>query len=931
MTDAVVSKAIEKLDLLLTSEVKLLVGVHKEIADVKDELESIKSFLRDADARADQGVDSNLNAWVKQVRKLSYSIEDVIDDYTQHLARNRDRHNLLHKITRLAMKLKPRHQIASRIQEFKKSVRVIRERCDRYNFSSSLEQGGNEGPNTWNDPRLASLFIEEAELVGIEAPKSKVVNLLLEGTSKRAVISVVGMGGLGKTTLAKKVYDSERASSHFDCKAWITVSQSYKKEELLRTMIKQLQREKPQPAFDGIENMEESQLITKLREYLSEKRYIVVLDDVWSIDFWGYIRNDCPDNDKGSRIIITTRRVDVAPSSKESSIYHVHELQPLPRDQAFELFCKKVFQLNEGNCPLELQELSEAIVQKCEGLPLAIVTIGSLLATKDKSTSEWQRLCNGLGSALASDQRLSSIAKILSLSYHDLPYHLKSCFLHLSLFPENYAINCRRLIRLWIAEGFIKERQGVTLEDIAEEYLIELFHRSLVQVASVSIDGRAKECKVHDLVREVFLSVSKELSFHQVSLETYESMNGRIRHLSIYGGATHIPESSSNFQTHSIIVLGVHELPKSLVSSFFTNLKLLRALDFEGAPLDHIPKELGTLWHLRYLSLRRTKVKMIPTTIGKLCNLETLDLRDSLAYDLPAEINRLPELRHLQAYSVNFDDDFDVNTYRGLKMHGNIGCLKALQKLEYIEVDDDMGLRCLTQLRSLGITKLKREKVIALCSALEKMTCLRSLSVFSIHGDEFLDLESISNPLPLLQRLYLHGPLMELPNWIVKQTSLVKLDLFCSRLGEGAMQDLEALPNLQRLRIYKGYNGEQLHFRRDCFQKLKVLHLRSLTPLNVLIIDQGSLPLLEELIIGPCPNLKEVPSDIQFLRNLKKLDFEDIKREFAIEMLPDEGPDYWKVKHIPTVLFSYKITGLNFKYYKLGDSDLVKHLHKDLE
>ncbi|XP_048235729.1 disease resistance protein RPM1-like [Ricinus communis] len=307
MAAPAVGWAINKLDTLLTGEVKLLRNVHTELQGIRDELESIESFLKDADLWFYQeNVDSRFKTWVKQVARVAFQIEDVIDEYMLHVARHRDQHGFLHKITRLVTKLKIRHRIDSKIQDLKKSVRVIRERSDRYNFNSSSEQGSSDRHNTRHDPRVLSLFIEEAELVGIESPKSELTSRLVEGASEIAAISLVGMGGLGKTTLAKKVYDSKIVTAHFDCKAWITVSQSYKEEELLRTMIRKLQRENMLPAF-GINMINELSLIPELREYLKEKRYMVIFDDVWGIDFWEYIMTALPDNGKGNRVMITTR------------------------------------------------------------------------------------------------------------------------------------------------------------------------------------------------------------------------------------------------------------------------------------------------------------------------------------------------------------------------------------------------------------------------------------------------------------------------------------------------------------------------------------------------------------------------------------------------------------------------------------------------
>ncbi|XP_065617703.1 disease resistance protein PIK6-NP-like [Quercus suber] len=313
------------------------------------------------------------------------------------------------------------------------------------------------------------------------------------------MISVVGIGGVGKTTLVKKVYDNKKVVAHFNCRAWITVSQSYKKEDLLRDMIKQFYKTRKDFVPKEIDKMEEINLITELR-------------------FFRIFKFVLPNNDKGSGIVITTQNEDVAPSHNESSPCYVHKQLPLPSDKALELFYKKVFQHEEDNCPHELVELSCKIVEKCEGLPLAIVVIGGLLSSKDKVVSEWCKLHDSLSLELDTNLRLRSIPKILSLSYHALPYYLKACFLYLGMFPEDYPIVCARLIRLWIAEGFVKEKQGITLEELAQGHLNQLIHRSLVQVAKFDEVGKKRFCRVHDMLREVILSRSEKLNFCLVSI-----------------------------------------------------------------------------------------------------------------------------------------------------------------------------------------------------------------------------------------------------------------------------------------------------------------------------------------------------------------------------------------------------------------------------
>ncbi|XP_065617645.1 disease resistance protein RPM1-like [Quercus suber] len=416
--------------------------------------------------------------------------------------------------------LKAKHVIASKTQDINANLKEKRDLAVKYRFNT-IDQGGlsnNARSVTWYDPRVASLFLEEAEVVGIESHRDKLINRLVEEPSNRTMISVVGIGGVGKTTLVKKVYDNKKVVGHFNCRAWITVSQSYKKEDLFRDMIKQFYEARKEFVPKEIDKMEEVNLITVLRQYLHEQRYVIVADDLWNTDFLECLKFVLPNNDKGSGIVITTRNEDVAPSHNESSSCYVHKQLPLPSDKALELFYKKVFQHEEDNRPHELVELSCKIVEKCEGLPLAIVVIGGLLSSKDKVISEWCKLHDSLSLELDTNSCLRSIPKILSLSYHALPYYLKACFLYLGMFPEDYPIDCARLIRLWIAEGFVKEKQGISLEELAQGHLNQLIHRSLVQVAKFDEVGKKRFCRVHDMLREVILSRSEELDFCLVSI-----------------------------------------------------------------------------------------------------------------------------------------------------------------------------------------------------------------------------------------------------------------------------------------------------------------------------------------------------------------------------------------------------------------------------
>ncbi|XP_010259179.1 PREDICTED: disease resistance RPP13-like protein 4 [Nelumbo nucifera] len=551
------------------------------------------------------------------------------------------------------------------IQGIKTRVREIFERSQRYRLNT-LEVGSSSiatNHNTWHNPREDSLLLEEAELVGTNKPKRKLIGWLVEENPKKfAVVSVIGMGGLGKTTIVKKVYNDESVQGYFRHRAWLNISQSFKVGDLLRSMIEKLFKASEQSIPQEMEKMNDTDLKKILKEFLLEKTYLIVLDDMWNIDAWEALKLALPRRNLGNRIIITTRFMNIASSFKEF-IGHVHHLKPLGSEDAWALFCIKVFPL-ESDCP-----------------------------------------------------------------------HTWRIFLRRSW--EDAKVNCVRLIRLWVAKGFIKEKGGLTMEETTQNYFKELINRCLVQIADTHSDGTMKKCKIHDLMRDIIILKAREAYFA--------------------GSLNHVP-------------------------------------------LEIFPDEIVNLLHLKYLSLRGTNIKMIPESIGRLRNLETLDLKKTYVTKLPKYILKLQQLRHILIYRYQVESYLPFDSAQLVTVPTGIGGLVALQKLAYLDASHGKGiireLGRLTQLRRLGIRRLRKEYGLGLCDSIAKMDHLLSFDVSLRDEDEILDLQLLPSPSKLLERLYLKGRLEKLLTWIPLLDNLVKICLRWSRLKNDLTDALQALPNL---------------------------------------------------------------------------------------------------------------------------------------
>ncbi|QHN87892.1 Disease resistance protein [Arachis hypogaea] len=850
MAEIAVNLVVDKLIPLLKSEAKLLSGVRGQIESISKELRLMRAYLRDVDTKAEmeaQNSDQSRKEWVAQIRQVSIRIQDVIDLYLYKVANKprRGRRNavagVLCKICDLLKSYVPRHEIASEIGEIRESINRLKEAGQLYGHSEAAAEssGGRSSPQR-HYLRLRANFAEEEELVGIEHAKKELNNWLSEGGAGRTVIAVVGEGGLGKTTLVRNVYKQEQQKHSFDCYGWVDVSRSLKGVQLFKTLLRSFHDRKESNVDKNLHA-----LIEDTREYLKEKKYLIVLDDVWETDLWGTVELALPKNN--GMIMITTRDTGVADSCKVSAKVHTYPLKPLEPENALRLFHSKAFQSGSKNPCEALMKLSEEFTKKCDGVPLAIVAIASLLSTKKERLKEWKAVYNSLQSKLASDSHLKGYHQALSESYQDLSYHLKSCLLYFGLFPEQYAIKRGRLINLWIAEGFVECREHQSQREVGEEYLAELIARSLVKVADVNTYGRVRKCRVHDLMHDFIVKKCEEFNFCQVKKGNPFCFDKWSRRLSIGTNVDFADLRTSADRNQCSLLRSFllydsegERISSTFVNSLFSNFKLLVTLDFEKMSLAHLPETIEHFVHLKYLNLRDSNIRTIPKSIGKLRNLETLDLNRTHVSDLPVEIYSLTKLCYLNVRTKGWE---------GVKLKRGVANLTALQKLALVDASDNVGeLKNLKQLRSLKIQNVVGKDGMRLCNAIESMTNLCSLWI-KAKDNEILELESLTSPPPQLERLYLFGSHSKMvPDWVFRLKNLIMLQLARFKFTQYQLCLVgRHMPELMRLYV-DSFEDDELNIQKGWFGKLRTLYLWAPT-LKAITIDEGSLPCLQDFFI----------------------------------------------------------------------------------
>ncbi|KAL6615327.1 hypothetical protein ACP70R_037597 [Stipagrostis hirtigluma subsp. patula] len=658
----------DKASNLILDQYKVMEGMEEQHKILKRKLPAILDVIVDAEQQSSHR--EGAKAWLQELKTVAYEANDVFDEFNYEALRRRaKKKGHMSKLGMDAVKLFPTHnrvafrnRMGNKLRRIVETIEILLAEMNAFGFKYQPQAPASK---QWRE--TDSIIVDPENIVGRsrEEERQNIVNKLVidqANSGDLMVFPIVGMDGLGKTTLTQLIYNDPEVQKHFQLLKWVCVSDEFDVRHLANKIC--------DASEDNLENA-----LQKLQEKLKGKRYLLVLDDVWNedVDKWKKLKACLRHGGTGSAVLMTTRSKRIA---EVMGAGKYHDITVLDRKFIKEIIEERAFSLQKQK-PAELVDLVDGIAKRCAGSPLAAKAVGSVLHNK-ATVEEWKAVLQG--SSICNDE--SEILPILKLSYDELPAFMKQCFAFCAVFPKDCAIDVNMLIHLWIANGFISEQKGVPIESVGKWIFNEMVSRSFFQDVkedTVLESGRRKGycsriiCKIHDLMHDIAVSAMETecVALTEEPNPSGESLPNTARHLYL-SSVDQMPiilyhsmkKTPLAIQT-MLVEHEYHQIELSHLSIFNS----LRALKFPASCLSIRPKHLQ---HLRYLDLQASCIEALPEDISILYNLQVLNLSGCfMLKQLPKQMKYMASLRHLYTHGCD----------RLEYMPPELGLLRSLQTL----------------------------------------------------------------------------------------------------------------------------------------------------------------------------------------------------------------------------------------------------------
>jgi hypothetical protein len=864
-------------------------GLEKKLEKWSKMLPRIEAVLDDAEEKQENGV--AVKRWLDDLGDLAYDADDILDEFATEALRNKltgGNHartskvrKLIHGFTPSAIKINNR--LGSEMEEITARFNEMVKQKDDLKLSENVDRSRSYRTRVILAP---TSVVTEAHVYGREKDKEALLEFVLGEKGRDAqlsVIPIIGMGGIGKTTLAQLVYNDEKVESFFDLKAWACVSEDFDAVRVTKTILQSFTSE-------NCEGKDLNWLQNKLKEKLKGKKFFVVLDDLWNENYhdWSILCAPFEAGAPRSTIVITTRNEGV--SSRTGTIPAPYSLKELSNDVCLSILAQHALGTRDFSSHLNLKDIGEGIVKRCKGSPLAAKVLGGVLRSKLMDRDDWEDVLKSKIWDLPEVE--SEIAPALMLSYYHLPSHLKRCFAYCSVLPKDYLFEEKRLVLLWMAEGLLQPQEGKKrMEDLGSEYFRNLLSRSFFQQSFKD----ESQYLMHDLINDLAQWVAGDICFKmedRVSDNNGRKPSTKARHSSYLGGyfdgiqKFEVFNDLTCLRTFLPLMLplpGGCYLTSNVPLKLFLKLRRLRVLSLSGYCIYELPESIGDLKQLRFLDLSHTQIRSLPDSITTLHNLQTMILEHCYYLKkLPSMFGNLVNLRHLNIQSA----------YALEGMPPQIGKLTCLQSLSNIVVGKGS---CFGVIKELGPLLHLRDTLSI--SRLENVMNhedardARLIEKHNLHGlslewsgnldesqdrtSEFYILNMLQPHKGLKELTVRHYGCVEFSTWLKVPSffNMVRLEIeSCAKCT--SLPSVGQLPSLKHLLIKGVGNVKNIgpdFYGDGCsqpFKSLETLHFGNMQEWENWI-PCGEIPKLRKLSITRCPKLVgKLPNHFPLLENI---------------------------------------------------------------